>query len=115
MIMHSFFYFSITESRFWSRTIKTLYFVRKIPILQLYILNLYEEQSAGLDNSDPESDHIGYEFGGDDLEEVIKRTITSEGYHEINEKEFMRHVDELFPRWRELKFDKKRKEMYLPD
>jgi len=115
MKMSRSFQFAITESRIWSRTIKTVYFARMIPNLQLYILNLYEEESAGLDNSDPEMGHEGYEFGGDDLEEGLRRYVASEGYHEISEEEFMKHVDELFPRWRELKFNKKTKEMYYPE
>ena len=114
MKMHRFFHFDITDTRYWERTIKTRYF-KKFHEVQLYILNIYEENSAALTSSDPNSDQIGYEFGGDDLEDKIIKQIVSEDYYEISEKEFMRYVDELFPRWRELKFNKKTKEMYYPE
>ena len=115
MKMSRTFHRRITETQFGSQTIKTVYFARKIPRLQLYILCLYNDQSAGLDNSDSNVEHEGYEFGDDDLEEAIRKGIDFEGYHEISEEEFMRYVDELFPRWRELKFNKKTKEMYYPE
>ena len=114
MIMHRFFYFAITDTRYWSRTTKTVYFARVIPKLQLYILNVFGDGSVSLDNSAPDSDSLGGDQDND-LEEALRKYVASEGYHEISEEEFMRHVDDLFPRWRELKFNKKTKEMYLPD
>ena len=127
MIMTRDFHYAITDSRFWSRTYKTAYFVKTFPTHQLYILNVYDDGGAMLDNSDidtgcllinddpPEITSGDEERVLNEIKELITNQVVEEGYHEISEEEFMKHVDELFPRWRELKFNKKTKEMYYPE
>jgi len=127
MKMSRSFHFAITDTRFWSRTAKTVYFAKMTPILQLYILNIYKDSGATLDSSDidfgsllinddpPEIAPGDEERVLNEIREEITTQVVEEGYHEISEEEFMRHVDELFPRWRELKFNKKTKEMYYPE
>ncbi len=118
--MHCAFYFTVSDEsplperknvRPLPTAIRKSFFIQKEHEQNLCVLKIFPDASGGLSYSSGEQ--LLCE-ATETTEQDLLGIMEEEGYKEISEEEFLKAVDANFPRWRELKFNRKTKEMFFP-